>query len=941
MKRDRSKRGSSSRLPNDDPQKMQQKISPSVLQGRTSRGTRPRLEYDPSRIEPYWQSVWESKKIYQPSLETAKKPYYNLHMFPYPSAEGLHVGNVYAFTGADIHGRFKRMQGYDVFQPFGLDGFGIHSENYALRIGSHPMDQAKKSEKRFYHQVHSLGSGYDWSHSLETYDPDYYKWTQWLFIELFKAGLAYREKLPVNFCPSCKTVLADEQVIDGQCERCGTLVAKRDLEQWLFRITEYADRLLHGLDQIDWPEKIKIAQRNWIGRSEGAKITFRVIGTEIDLGVFTTRPDTLYGATFLVVAPEHPVVENWLHKADVREYVAKAQQTLEHEKRGTRGKTGVFTGAYALNPVTNQQMPIWIADYVLMSYGTGAIMAVPAHDERDYEFARAFKLPIIEVVKGGDIRKKAYTGEGELVNSGEWNGLRVPHDIHTVIDWLEKRGIGQRFVQYHLRDWLISRQRYWGPPIPMIFCPSCAKEGKSWFTSKKSNEHKILFPHINQTLTQVAGWYPEENLPVTLPRIEDYKPLGTGKAPLASHKEFYQVSCPECGREARRETDVSDTFLDSGWYFLRYLATDLPNIPFPQQKESLRQFKASEKEQKKAFERLKWLPVTIYTGGAEHAVLHLLYTRFLYKVLADLGYIDANKGDEPFPKFYAHGLIIKDGAKMSKSRGNVVVPDEYMKKFGSDTLRTYLMFLGPFSMGGDFRDTGVEGMYRFIKRVWTLVTTAVELQRRDFLPVNASEGVSPAVKQRSRSTDPAGFSQMHKTIKGVTEDIEGFRFNTAIAKIMTYYNYLSKKKTVKREELEILVKLLAPFAPHITEELWQRLRFFQDRTERVSLDLFHVRSQELPGAKTPDVSNEDFQSIHTSAWPVYDPLAITGGDIVIAVQVNGKLRGTLRLRSEQARAEKEVTTLAQKEASVAKHLEGKTIRKVIYVPAKIVNFVVS
>lgn len=827
-------------------------------------------QYNPQIIEAKWQERWETDGTYQSDMQSATKPYYNLHMFPYPSAEGLHVGNVYAFTGADIHGRFKRQQGHQVFQPFGLDGFGIHSENYALKVGSHPMEQAEKSEKRFYAQVKSLGSGYDWRHALETYDPDYYRWTQWIFIQLFKAGLAYRANVQVNWCPSCKTVLADEQVIDGQCERCGSTVEKRDLEQWMFRITEYAEQLLEGLNRIDWTEKVKLAQHNWIGKSEGARISFRVVGTESDLTVFTTRPDTLYGATFLVVSPDHPIVKNWETNPGVKDYLEAAKVRAQTaDPHADKEKIGVFSGAYAINPINNQQIPVWNADYVLMSYGTGAIMAVPGHDERDYEFARKYELPIIQVVVGkdADLSKSAYTGMGTLINSGEWDGLVMPENKHNAIESLEAKGIGHGYTNYHLRDWLISRQRYWGPPIPMIYCETCARSGKSWFDTDSAKNNKILFSNFMKTKDQVVGWYPAEDLPVELPFIEDYKPLGTGNSPLGNHPEFYETTCPACGSQAKRETDVSDTFLDSAWYFYRYISTEDQNAAWDTTLED------------------KWLPPTIYTGGAEHSVLHLLYARFMTKVFKDLNLV--KNFDEPFPRFYAHGLIIKDGAKMSKSKGNVVVPDEYIKKFGADTLRSYLMFLGPFDQGGDFRDSGIEGMNRFLKRVWTLLTT---------------QTIS------STDIDATAKSEMHQAIKGVTEDIEAFKYNTAIAKIMTYYNFLNKQPQVSKSEAEVLLQLLAPFAPHLTEELWQ------------------------------EIGNSD--SIHTTKWPKFDTSAIANGETVIAVQVNGKLHGTFTIADPKA-SQEEVESIAHEDPLVEKHLAGKTIRKVIYVPEKILNFVVS
>lgn len=907
------------------------------------------ITYHPQSIEPYWQSIWQSKRIYQPDLDTANKPFYNLMMFPYPSAEGLHVGNMYAQTGADIYGRFKRMQGFDVFEPIGLDGFGIHSENYALRVGVHPMDQAEKSEENFYRQMRSTGSSFAWENKVETWKPEYYRWTQWIFTQLFKAGLAYRQKAPVNFCPSCKTVLADEQVIqkteskEGEeitirvCERCGTQVEKKELEQWFFRITAYAERLLEGLQKIDWTEKVKIAQRSWIGKSEGARIRFEIKNKGLKtnfIEVFTTRPDTLYGATFLVISPEHPLVSELLEeasiadKAAIREYVQSAKNKTEQERIAEgKEKTGVFAQIYAINPATNQEIPIWIADYVLMSYGTGAIMAVPAHDQRDFEFAKKYDLPIVEVVSGGDITKQAYQGGGMVINSGEWNGLKVPESIPQIIENIEKKGFGKKEVHYHLRDWIISRQRYWGPPIPMIYCEKCATEGKSWFTQHKKQREKLQVEVIsNYEGWNSAGWYPEENLPVLLPRIEDYKPLGTQAAPLANHPEFYETVCPECGSQARRETDVSDTFLDSSWYFLRYLATDLEHLPFPslafEREEVMTELHPARtreeivsltEEVSKAKKRVKWLPVTLYTGGAEHAVLHLLYTRFLYKVLYDLGYVTGD--DEPFPRFFAHGLIIKDGAKMSKSKGNVVIPDQYIKKFGADTLRTYLMFIGPFSQGGDFRDSGIEGIHRFLKRIWTLVMSQIERQA--------------ATSQKKDDWNQSDISKMHKTIKEVTEDVEKFHYNTAIAKIMTYYNFLSKKKgEIMNQELEVLLKLLAPFAPHMTEELYQRLKM---KTQLASL--------KGNAKRTTTLDSQLFESIHTSSWPKFDTSAIKEEETVIAVQVNGKLRGTLSFPSVKKITEGEIINLAKQQESIKRHLEGKTIQKTIYIPGKIINFV--
>ncbi len=724
--------------------------------------------YDPSKIEKKWQERWFKEGIYEPDLDAAKKPFFNLMMFPYPSAEGLHVGNMYAFTGADIYGRMKRMQGYDVFEPIGLDGFGIHSENYALKIGAHPMDQAETSEKRFYAQLQSIGNGFAWNEHVETYDQEYYRWTQWIFTQMWKHGLAYRKKQSVNWCPKDLTVLSDEQVEGGKCERCGTEVIKKELEQWFFRITQYADRLLKNLDTLDWSEKVKIAQRNWIGKSEGALITFKlrkIPGQSDDkhsVQVFTTRPDTLFGATFLVVSPE--LAQTWMNvgwqvPAEVKKYVDVSLKRKEMDRlEEGKEKTGVFTGVHAVNPANKEEIPVWVADYVLGSYGTGAIMAVPAHDERDFEFAKKFKLSIKMVIcphypaKTCPVLDHAHIGEGHLVDSGKFNGIEAQK-----AKWeITKLVGGERKTQFRLRDWLISRQRYWGPPIPMIHCEACAAKG--------AGENKDM-----------PGWYavPEADLPVVLPRIKDFRPTGSGVSPLAAEKSFYEVKCPKCGGEARRETDVSDTFLDSAWYYLRYLD--------PENKKSALNEKRIG----------NWLPAGLYTGGAEHAVLHLLYVRFMAMALHDWGLV---KFEEPFKKFRAHGLLIKDGAKMSKSKGNVINPDEYINNFGADTLRMYLMFLAPFEQGGDFRDSGVLGIERFLKRVWLYAEKP-----------NEKKGA---------------ISLLHKTIKKVSEDIENLHYNTAVSALMIVLRSFEDEGGMK-EDFKSFLKLLSPFAPHMTEEIWR------------------------------------------------------------------------------------------------------------------------
>jgi len=835
-------------------------------------------KYEPQKIEPKWQKRWEESKIYSPDLDKAQKPFYNLMMFPYPSAEGLHAGNMYAFTGADIYGRFVRMNGNDVFEPVGLDGFGIHSENYALKVGKHPKEQAEISEKNFYRQFHEIGNGFDWTRKLETYDPNYYKWTQWIFIQMFKKGLAYRNKAKVNYCPSCKTVLSDEQVIKKEtdlgvfnvCERCSASVEKKELEQWFFKITKYAEKLLSNLDKMNWSEKVKTAQRNWIGKSEGARIEFKIKNSQLKIEVFTTRPDTLFGATFLVVAPEHPLIGQLSLEKEILSYIDKALVKTEQERIAEgKEKSGVQTGYSVINPMTKEEIPIWIADYVLMGYGTGAIMGVPAHDQRDFDFAQKYDLPVKKVIQPQDsVEGKAYSGEGEIINSGDWNGWKTPDSIHKVIEWLQQKKLGKREIQYHLRDWLISRQRYWGPPIPMIYC-------------------------------EKDGWNPvkEEDLPVLLPDVKDWRPEGirstssgqAGKSPLANHPEFYETKCPVCGEKARRETDVSDTFLDSSWYFFRYTSAEFNDVIFD--KERVR----------------KWLPVDMYIGGAEHSVLHLLYSRFITMVLHDLGEIDF---EEPFTRFYAHGLLIKDGAKMSKSKGNIVVPDIYIKKYGADTLRCYLMFLGPFSQGGDFSDAGIEGMNRFLKRIFVLFNRIEILEKEE---------------------DQEVLKAISKAIKGVTEDIQKLFYNTSLAKLMEFYNSISNKSVLGKDTLISFLKILAPFAPHITEELYQNVILRSEATK----DPRQEGKEILHSAQ----NDKGFQSIHKQSWPLFDKKHLEQEEAIIVVQVNGKLRDTLRLRSGQAKEEVEV--LAKESEKVGKFLEGKEIKKVVYVEGKIINFVTN
>jgi len=794
--------------------------------------------YDPASLEAKWQTRWAERHTNEPDLDRAARPFYNLMMFPYPSAEGLHVGNMFAFTGADIYGRFKRLQGYDVFEPMGFDAFGIHSENYALNIGTNPARLIPQNIANFRRQLQRFGGMFDWRHELSTTDPAYYKWTQWLFLQLFKKGLAYKKRAAVNWCPKDKTVLANEQVIDGRCERCDTPVEQRFLDQWFFRITNYAERLLQNLEHIDWSSSTVLLQRNWIGRSDGAELIFETPGGK-KITVFTTRPDTVFGATYLVLAPEHPLVDDLTaneQRSAVKAYQRDVQsKDIVSRRVGEKTKTGVFIGSYARNPATGDAIPIWIADYVLMEYGTGAIMAVPAHDKRDFEFATQFKLPIRQVVALAGETLPIVSENGTLINSGPFDGMSFGDGLRKIVAWLAERGLAAPRVQYRLHDWCISRQRYWGPPIPIIYCEKCG-----------------IVP------------VPEQDLPVELPLIEDFRPDDTGVSPLARHEEWYFVKCPQCGGTARRETDVSDTFLDSAWYHLRYPSTEFHDRPFDPARTK------------------QWLPVSSYIGGNEHAVLHLLYARFVNLVLQDLGLVPF---ESPYPKFRAHGLIIKDGAKMSKSRGNVVVPDTYIKEWGADTFRMYLMFLGPFQEGGDFRDSGIVGQRRFLEKVWAMVHET-----------GAKGGAAPAELQQ----------RLHRTIRKVSADTEALHYNTAIAAMMEYVNELREQGAGSRELVEPLVAMLAPYAPHIAEELWEVL-----------------------GHK---------ETVFAARWPAFDEKLASAGDVEIAVQVNGKLRS--RLTVPRGTPEKDVLDRALADEAVKKLVDGQKLKKVIYVQDRLVNLVV-
>jgi leucyl-tRNA synthetase len=838
-----------------------------------------RARFQPAEFEQKWQRWWTDQGVYFARDDDPREKFYNLVMFPYPSGD-LHIGHWYNYTGADIYGRYMRMRGYNVSQPIGFDAFGLPAENAAIKRNIQPREWTLDNIGKMQAQMRLMGAGWDWPREAVTCLPDYYRWTQWLFLQFYKHGLAYRTKAPANWCPHCNTTLANEQVVNGVCERCGTPVERREIDQWLLRITKYADELLR-FDRMDWPEKTRLMQTNWIGRSKGAEIRFcaevpkkRGKGTEtVEIPVFTTRPDTLYGVTFFVLAPEHPLVQRMTapeQREAVRDYVERTQHETEIDRLSAdaaRPKTGVPLGTTVTNPVSGAQVPVWIADYVLMGYGSGAVMGVPAHDQRDFEFARAFGLPILQVIRPeGEEPTDPATWEaakphdGVIINSGELDGAPAGKGIQRAIALIEAKGVGKASVTYRLRDWLISRQRYWGAPIPIVYCP----------------EHGTV-P------------VPEEQLPVLLPDRVEFKP--TGESPLRYVPEFLETTCPICGGPARRETDTMDTFICSSWYFLRY--ADPKN----------------ETEAWLADKVATWLPVDMYIGGPEHATLHLMYARFFVKALRDMGLLGF---DEPFTRLYHQGMVLgPDGQKMSKSRGNVIAPDDVVGRYGADTVRGYLMFMGPFDQGGPWSNQGIEGVARFMNRVWALVTDVTEAGVRDdgqTTPAGPALGV-----ERLR----------HKAIARVTADYEGLRFNTALAALMEYVNALNKAREETPEivadaafsrAVDTLLILLAPMAPHLTEELWHERRLRAGMVEA------------------------EYTSIHVQTWPVYDPALIVDETVTIVVQVNGKVRDKLDLAPDVA--EDEVRELALASAKVQSAMEGRALKKFIYVPGRLASVVV-
>ena len=804
--------------------------------------------YDHQAIEKKWQAYWDEEKTFKLVEDPQKPKFYALDMFPYPSGAGLHVGHPEGYTATDIVSRYKRMKGFQVLHPMGWDAFGLPAEQHALDTGEHPRDITIRNINNFRRQIKSLGFSYDWDREISTTDPLYYKWTQWIFLQLYKMGLAYVDEVPVNWCPALGTVLANEEVIDGRSERGGHPVVRKPMRQWVLKITAYSERLLEDLEELDWPESIKEMQRNWIGKSEGAELDFPIDGhPDQALTVFTTRPDTLFGATYCVLAPEHKLVEKITtdeQRKAVKDYIDMSARKSDLERTDlAKDKTGVFTGAYAVNPVNGQKVPIWIADYVLVSYGTGAIMAVPGHDQRDWEFAKKFDLPIVEVVSGGNIEEEAFAGDGPHVNSDFLNGLGNKDAISKMISWLEETKKGKKKITYRLRDWLFSRQRYWGEPIPIL--------------------------HLEDgTMKPVS----EDQLPLLLPETDAIRPSGTGESPLANIEEWVNTIDPETGMKAKRETNTMPQWAGSCWYYIRYID--------PHNEQEL-----CSKEKAKA-----WLPVDLYIGGAEHAVLHLLYARFWHKVLYDLGIVDTK---EPFQKLVNQGMILgANNEKMSKSRGNVVNPDDIVEQYGADTLRIYEMFMGPLEASKPWNDNGVEGAHRFLSRVW-----------RMFMQEDGSLSAKIGNYQGSESFNRV----LHKTIKAVTHDMENLRFNTAISALMVMMNEANKEDQLPKPAMESFVKMLSPLAPHIAEELWSRL------------------------------GHE--QTLAYEPWPTYDEAMTIDNEVEIVIQVNGKIKE--RLMIPKGLDQESMKEKAMELGSVQEALEGKQIRKLIVVPDRLVNLVIG
>lgn len=817
------------------------------------------MKFRPAEYEKKWCTFWEEKGLHRCDTQKTDNKYYCLDMFPYPSGSGLHVGHPRGYVLSDVWSRYQKMHGHNVLHPMGWDAFGLPAENDAIKKKIHPSVSVKDNVANFTRQLKELGCMFDWDREISTADPDYYRWTQWIFVQMYKKGLAYRKMVPINWCDSCKTGIANEEVINGCCERCGGEVRQKDLMQWMLKITQYAERLLNDIDSLQWPEKVKVLQRNWIGRSEGAEVHFNIIsagdGKEHDVPVFTTRPDTLFGATYMVLAPEHPLVDEITaqdKKKDVAAYKEDARKKSDLQRSALeKEKTGVFTGAYAVNPVNNEKIPVWISDYVLMTYGTGAIMAVPAHDERDFEFATKFGLKIIEVIFSADAKKddqgqllESFVADGKMINSGEYTGINSVEGKKKITQDLEKRGLGKFKVNYKLRDWVFSRQRYWGEPIPIVFCDHCGEVP-----------------------------VPEDQLPVELPDVENYEPTGTGESPLAAIEEWVNTKCPACGGPARRETNTMPQWAGSCWYFLRYTSPGYDKGLFDAQTGN------------------KWMPVDQYVGGIEHAILHLLYARFYIKFLYDIGAVDF---EEPFKKLFCIGMVTRQSEKtgkiekMSKSKGNVVSPDEIINEYGTDTLRLYELFIGPPDLDSEWSDSGIVGIFRFLKKAWLFV-----LRHKTANTFSTQESLAVT---RLR----------HRLIHDISERMEHFKFNTAVSAFMEFINAASNENegfTV--DTVKDFLVLIAPFAPHFACEMWERL--------------------ELPGL------------VFDSTWPVHDPQYLVTEEIEIGVQIKGKLRGSIKIAPDTS--QDEAVELALKDENIKKHVGDGPLRKVIYIKGRILNLI--
>lgn len=794
-------------------------------------------DYNAREIEIKWRKYWEDTKLYESKMDSKKPKYYCLDMFPYPSGKGLHVGHWRGYVLSDVWSRYKTLQGYNVMHPMGYDAFGLPAENDAIKKGIHPSISTKQNINNFKRQLFEIGAMYDWSREINTSEDKYYKWTQWIFLKMHEKGLAYRKEMPINWCPNCKTGLANEEVIDGKCDRCKTDIEKKPMEQWMLRITAYAERLLKGLDELQWPEKVKKMQANWIGKSEGVSISFQIDKSDKFIEVFTTRPETLYGVTYMVLAPEHELLESICTEARkevVNSYIKEATKKSNIDRMvENKEKTGVFTGAYAINPINDERIEIWTADYVLMDYASGAVMGVPAHDERDYEFAKRFELPVRKVIEDEG------NAEERLINSSSFSGLSVEVGKEELINFIERKGFGKKTINYKLRDWVFSRQRYWGEPIPIIHCEHCGEVPVR-----------------------------EKELPVLLPEVKKYQPTGTGESPLAAMKEWVNTTCPKCGSKARRETNTMPQWAGSSWYFLRY--TDPDN-----------------NEEFAAADNIKyWMPVDQYIGGIEHAVLHLLYARFYTMFLYDIGILDF---EEPFTRLFNQGMINKNGEKMSKSVGNTVSPDGIVKKYGTDTLRIYELFIGPPELDSEWNDSGLEGVYRFMLKIWDICNKSIK--------ANISKNYMLT-------------SEIEKLVRAVDEKLQSFKLNTIISSFMTYANYATKNspKGIDKESLLKLVNLIAPFAPHFAEEIWSRMG------NRKSIFI-------------------------SGSWPKYDEALIIDNKIEVAIQINGKLKSTLSIHKGASKEQLKERIIQLK--AVQKALEDKVIVKEIFIQDKIYNFVVK